>query len=60
MTVTALPLSPWQEAEAELKAERNKEAKEKIKKLLRERVTAEQVVKNIDVRIEALKLEMAS
>lgn len=50
--VKNLPLTVRQQAEQEVREERAKKAKEKMKNLLRQRADAEQVLNAIDLQIK--------
>ncbi len=50
--VSNMPLSVRQQAEQEVREERTKKAKEKMKNLLRQRADAEQVLNAIDLQIK--------
>lgn len=50
--VSKLPLTVRQQAEQEVREERAKKAKEKMKALLRQRADAEQVLTAIDLQIK--------
>lgn len=50
--VSKLPLTVRQQAEQEVREERAKKAKEKMKTLLRQRADAEQVLNGIDLQIK--------
>ena len=50
--VSNMPLSVRQQAEQEVREERAKKAKEKMKNLLRQRADAEQVLNAIDLQIK--------
>ena len=56
--VTTMPLSVRQQAEQEVREERAKKAKEKMKTLLRQRADADQVLKGIDLQIEDLEQQI--
>ena len=56
--VTTMPLSVRQQAEQEVREERAKKAKEKMKALLRQRADADQVLKGIDLQIEDLEQQI--
>lgn len=57
--VKTLPaLSVRQQAEQEVREERAKKAKEKMKTLMRQRADADQVLKGIDLQIEDLERQI--
>lgn len=56
--VSNMPLSVRQQAEQEVREERTKKAKEKMKNLLRQRADAEQVLKSIDLQIKDLEQQI--
>lgn len=56
--VSNLPLTVRQQAEQEVREERAKKAKEKMKALLRQRADAEHVLKGIDLQIEDLEQQI--
>lgn len=56
--VKNLPLTVRQQAEQEVREERAKKAKEKMKNLLRQRADAEQVLKSIDLQIKDLEQQI--